>query len=109
MTDGRTDGPTDGRTNGRTDKASYRDAWMHLKKIDNFSRSTRYSLMTLDVDERVVTWEGLGDALTGFETGKASGLVRDAANGLERSEMRQNMTYGYRTVPNFHFAKMTSK
>ena len=30
-TDGRTDGPTDGRTDGRTDKASYRDAWTHLK------------------------------------------------------------------------------
>ena len=25
-------GPTDGRTDGRMDKASYRDAWMHLKR-----------------------------------------------------------------------------
>ena len=26
-----TDGPTDGLTDGQTDKASYRDAWTHLK------------------------------------------------------------------------------
>ena len=29
----RTDGPTDRRTDSWTDKASYRDAWTHLKKI----------------------------------------------------------------------------
>ena len=28
-----TDGPTDGRTDPRTDKASYRDAWTHLKTV----------------------------------------------------------------------------
>ena len=28
---GPTHGPTDGPTDGRTDKASYRDAWTHLK------------------------------------------------------------------------------
>ena len=28
---GRTDGPTDGPTDQRMDKASYRDAWTHLK------------------------------------------------------------------------------
>ena len=28
-----TDRRTDGRTDGRTDKASYRDAWTHLKTI----------------------------------------------------------------------------
>ena len=27
-----TDGRTDRRTDGRTDKASYRDAWTHLKR-----------------------------------------------------------------------------
>ena len=31
LTDGPTDQQTDGRTDGRTDKASYRDAWTHLK------------------------------------------------------------------------------
>ena len=35
-TDQRTDGPTDGRTDGRTDKASYRDAWTHLKTPELF-------------------------------------------------------------------------
>ena len=38
-TDGRTDGPTNGwtdrRTDGRTDKASYRDAWTHLKTSES--------------------------------------------------------------------------
>ena len=28
-----THGPTDRRTDGRTDKASYRDAWTHLKRV----------------------------------------------------------------------------
>ena len=28
-----TDGRTNGRTDQRTDKASYRDAWTHLKKM----------------------------------------------------------------------------
>ena len=31
VTDGRTDRRTDRRTDGRTDKASYRNAWTHLK------------------------------------------------------------------------------
>ena len=31
QTNGPTDGPTDGQTDQRTDKASYRDAWTHLK------------------------------------------------------------------------------
>jgi hypothetical protein len=33
--DRRTDGQTDGRTDGRTDKASYREAWTHLKTAEN--------------------------------------------------------------------------
>ena len=35
-TNGQTDGRTDGPTDRRTDKASYRDAWTHLKieKLD---------------------------------------------------------------------------
>ena len=33
-TNGQTDGPTDRRTDGRTDKASYRDAWTHLKTVE---------------------------------------------------------------------------
>ena len=39
QTDGRTDGWTDGQTDGRTEAgtASYRDAWMHLKR-HGFSR-----------------------------------------------------------------------
>ena len=31
-TDGQTDQRTDGPTDQRTDKASYRDAWTHLKR-----------------------------------------------------------------------------
>ena len=31
VTDRRTDGWTNGQTEGRMDKASYRDAWTHLK------------------------------------------------------------------------------
>ena len=31
-----TDGPTNGPTNRRMDKASYRDAWTHLKRLPNF-------------------------------------------------------------------------
>ena len=30
----RTNGPTDGQTNRRTDKASYRDAWTHRKRVE---------------------------------------------------------------------------
>jgi len=43
-TDGRTDGRTDRRTDGRTDKASYRDAWTHLKRIFNKIQKTQYTL-----------------------------------------------------------------
>ena len=32
-TDGPTDGPTDRWTDRRTDRPSYRDAWMHLKRV----------------------------------------------------------------------------
>ena len=35
LTDQRTDGPTHGPTDGWTDKASYRDAWTHLKTSES--------------------------------------------------------------------------
>ena len=47
VTDPRTDGPTDQRTDGptdrRTDKASYRDAWTHLKRIKSARASSLVS------------------------------------------------------------------
>ena len=36
----RTDRPTDGPTDPRTDKASYRDAWTHLKMTKNHWKKT---------------------------------------------------------------------
>ena len=37
--DRQTNQPTDQPTNGRTDKASYRDAWTHLKKSNSNRKS----------------------------------------------------------------------
>ena len=38
VTDGPTHGRTDRPTDRRTDKASYRDAWTHLKRKKSFGR-----------------------------------------------------------------------
>ena len=42
VTQGPTDQRTDGRTDGRTEKASYRDAWTHLKMGYNFSLNSSF-------------------------------------------------------------------
>ena len=46
-----TDRPTNQPTNGRTDKASYRDAWTHLK--------TTHHAITRDVEATVEAWTGI--------------------------------------------------
>jgi len=42
--DGPTDGPTDQRTDRRTDTPSYRDAWMHLKRVLMLDKTNTYTV-----------------------------------------------------------------
>ena len=63
-TDGRTGGQTDGRTDGWMDRASHRDAWMHLKinKMVDLCSTVKYfeglylchTLLAVPID---VMWE----------------------------------------------------